>query len=505
MKRTILIISGILLTLSSLSSCVNTPQVEEEKTFKVTWKNEDGTILEVDSNVKEGELPSFDGNTPSKDNDEYYSYSFKGWNKELEPVYSDITYIAQYEKIELVYTVTWENYDGTILEVDENVKKGSIPEYNGETPTRENDENYRYSFKEWDKVLNPVEENITFKAVFDTAPSIYTVKFLNYDGTLLKEYNDVKFNDYCLYFGDIPKKESNNDSKYIFKSWEPNLSRIRDDIVFTASYSEIDKLENLNINRTPKGNKGQIFIFGEAHGDQGILEEELKIRDNYYNNYGLRHLFIEFSIIWAGRLNLYMKSPNDDIWNSMFIPNINSNMGTIHYYNFIKTIKEKYPETVFHGIDGSGGGKVSNIDSYVDNLIDLGIIDSSQYYDTKEQLIGANYFTDYRNTKEGELFREEQMAKNIINEWNKLGNINIVGFFGAQHTNKNGTDFIFKDVPNTGQILSKNLGDEIFYSEDLTSFANGDRTKPDKDFIENELGYKDPSSIDLNSCEYIYI
>ena len=33
MKKTILIIFGILLTLSSLASCVNTPQVEEEKNF----------------------------------------------------------------------------------------------------------------------------------------------------------------------------------------------------------------------------------------------------------------------------------------------------------------------------------------------------------------------------------------------------------------------------------------------------------------------------------------
>lgn len=32
-------------------------------------------------------------------------------------------------------TVTWLNYDGSILEIDENVPYGSTPNYDGETPT----------------------------------------------------------------------------------------------------------------------------------------------------------------------------------------------------------------------------------------------------------------------------------------------------------------------------------------------------------------------------------
>ena len=37
------------------------------------------------------------------------------------------------------YTISWNNWDGTALEVDENVKKDSMPSYDGATPTRPND------------------------------------------------------------------------------------------------------------------------------------------------------------------------------------------------------------------------------------------------------------------------------------------------------------------------------------------------------------------------------
>ena len=42
------------------------------------------------------------------------------------------------------YTVVWKNDDGTVLETDNNVLKGTIPTYDGETPTKEGNENITY-------------------------------------------------------------------------------------------------------------------------------------------------------------------------------------------------------------------------------------------------------------------------------------------------------------------------------------------------------------------------
>ena len=37
------------------------------------------------------------------------------------------------------YTVTWLNYDGSVLEVDEEVLEFALPTYDGETPLKERD------------------------------------------------------------------------------------------------------------------------------------------------------------------------------------------------------------------------------------------------------------------------------------------------------------------------------------------------------------------------------
>ena len=48
--------------------------------YTVTWKNYDGNVLEVDS-VEYGLLPTYDGKTPLKSEDDNNIYVFKGWDK----------------------------------------------------------------------------------------------------------------------------------------------------------------------------------------------------------------------------------------------------------------------------------------------------------------------------------------------------------------------------------------------------------------------------------------
>ena len=65
-----------------------------------------------------------------------------------------------------VFKVTWENYDGTVLKVDENVAKGTTPEYTGDVPTKPSDADYDYEFDKWSPELGPIEGNQTYKASF---------------------------------------------------------------------------------------------------------------------------------------------------------------------------------------------------------------------------------------------------------------------------------------------------------------------------------------------------
>ena len=68
------------------------------------------------------------------------------------------------------FTITWQNWDGTVLEVDENVPKGTTPQFDGETPTKASDENYDYKFLGWFLAVMPAQNDTTYTAQFYSVP-----------------------------------------------------------------------------------------------------------------------------------------------------------------------------------------------------------------------------------------------------------------------------------------------------------------------------------------------
>ena len=67
-----------------------------EKVFTVLWI--DGkTVLETDSSLTYGTIPSYDGATPYRPANGEYSYKFIGWSPTISAVTKDISYYAQYE------------------------------------------------------------------------------------------------------------------------------------------------------------------------------------------------------------------------------------------------------------------------------------------------------------------------------------------------------------------------------------------------------------------------
>ena len=80
-----------------------------------------------------------------------------------------------------------------------------------------------------------------------------------------------------------------------------------------------------------------------------IMALELELWQKYYNEQGMRHLFVEYSYYTAQLLNQWMQAEGDEILEDIFRAWSGTSAGGEANRNFLKAIKETCPETVFHG------------------------------------------------------------------------------------------------------------------------------------------------------------
>ena len=210
---------------------------EEPRTFTITWKNEDDLILEIDQNVNEGEIPTFDGQTPTKPNDAQYNYVFSGWTPEVVAAHADATYTATYQEELRKYTVIWKDEDGTVIETDENVPYGTIPEFNDAEPSKESTAQYNYSFVGWSPEVSEVNGDVVYTATYQEQLRSYTVTWKDENGVTLKT-EKVAYGTVPNYGLDDPIKESTAQYSYTFNGWTPNVVAVTEDVTYVATYLE---------------------------------------------------------------------------------------------------------------------------------------------------------------------------------------------------------------------------------------------------------------------------
>ncbi len=209
--------------------------ITEVTTFTVTW-NVDGN--ETTETYERNETPAYPG-TPVKAPDPQYTYTFTGWDKELAPVTGDVTYTAQFSATVNKYSVTFVDEDGTTVlkaaaEYDYGTAADSIAK--PETPVKEGNKQYSYSFAGWTPAVAKVTADATYKATYTATVNKYVVKFLNEDGTVLQA-TEVAYGETPVYGGETPAKAADAKYSYTFKSWDKELAAVSGEATYTATYT----------------------------------------------------------------------------------------------------------------------------------------------------------------------------------------------------------------------------------------------------------------------------
>ncbi|MBR2138834.1 MAG: InlB B-repeat-containing protein, partial [Bacilli bacterium] len=212
MKKTfkIYIIATILIVLLLISGC--------QKKYTVTFMDYNGAVFS-EQIVKQSE----DATAPTIPLRE--GYEFIGWSKEYTNIQEDIVLIAQYKKIINTYTVRFLDYDNTLLKTEQIEENGNATPPS--TPSREG-----YEFIGWDQNYINVKQNLDIYAQYKEIIITYTVTFMDYNGKILSKQT-IKQSENAT----PPSTPSREGYKFI--GWNNDYTNIQDDIIITAQYEKI--------------------------------------------------------------------------------------------------------------------------------------------------------------------------------------------------------------------------------------------------------------------------
>ncbi len=310
--------------------------------YKITFVCEGVTLSEIE--VKEGELPVYDGETPTKDSTDEKHFAFKGWIPELVAATENATYTANFTETIRKYTVKIGDGEATEAEY------GSLLEKPETDPTKEPTVSTVYTFDgwyngeaKWNFETDTVTGNVTLVAKFDETKRVYKVTV---DG-VTKDYEfgakidkpaakkgcliiakdadgaEWKF-DTNVVRGDVTLTtenrliNANGSELYAFKAWNTEN---------TEAITELNSMEKGKVHLNPVNFDGNGMRVAAA-ANQNVTVVFPKINYNAYGkvefkftcNWGTRLIYIGDTVQSgdANKLGSYKGNANGD-WNEYYI------------------------------------------------------------------------------------------------------------------------------------------------------------------------------------------
>ena len=202
-----------------------------DRTYTVQWVNYNGAVLKEEQ-VKYGATPSAPA-TPTRPNDNYYTYTFDAWSPTVSAVSGNQTYTAtyNYEKKVTKYAITFKNGSETVY--TQNLQDGETPAFGGTTPTKAADAQYTYTFDGWSATEGgavlaslPAVSGAakTYYAHFATTTNAYTIRWKSVDGKQLYETDEnVLYGVTPTYNGDKPTKARQGSTVFTFDGWSSTI------------------------------------------------------------------------------------------------------------------------------------------------------------------------------------------------------------------------------------------------------------------------------------------
>ena len=210
---------------------------------------------------------------------------------------------------------------------------------------------------------------------------------------------------------------------------------------------------------------GEIFLYGEQHSVGDILEKEFELWSAYYQNDGMRDLFVELPFYTAEYLNLWMQAEDDDILDSLYRDWDGTAMCTQEVLHFYRQIKSECPETIFHGTD-VGHQYDTTGKRFLEYLESIGQQHSEMYRLAQKSIEQGRYYYQHSDNA----YRENTMVENFIREFDSLRDTDVMGIYGSAHTDTEAMDYATGSVPCMANQLYKKYGDAL-HTEDLTPLA----------------------------------
>ena len=190
--------------------------------YTINFVNWDNSVLQS-TQIEYGIIPTYNGEDPTKQSTQKFTYTFEGWTPEISAVLGEATYTATFASAKNVYTIKFVNHDGVELQSQE-IEYGIMPSYEGAIPTKANNEQYTFSFDGWSPSITFATKDVIYTAKFSATINKYTITFYSEDGLQVLGTSTVDYGTNANYSSELPTKDATLEYSYSFVGWVSQMS-----------------------------------------------------------------------------------------------------------------------------------------------------------------------------------------------------------------------------------------------------------------------------------------